>query len=125
MRKGRGILATADELKIGRQQRGAVGILILDGPVSVNTYEKLEAALDELFRSGGYRVVVDMGNVRYVSSAGAGVFMNALSQCRENQGTIVLVNLTPGVAEIFDLLNLTNVLPITTSIDEALAMIPV
>jgi anti-sigma B factor antagonist len=116
-------VATMDELRIEREQRGAAIVVTLDGPVSVNTYEKLEAALEEGFRAGVYSVVVDMGNVRYVSSAGAGVFMNALSQCRENQGTIVLVNLTPGVAEIFDLLNLTNVIPLATTVDTALTMI--
>lgn len=118
--KWRNTLASTDELKIEQQMLQSVVLISLDGPVSVTTYEKLEAILDDLFFQGHYRLVVDMARVKYVSSAGAGVLMNALSQCRENNGNVVLANVTPAVAEILDLLNLTNVLPAAHSLDEAL-----
>jgi len=119
-RMGDGALGHPDELKIEKEVRDSVAILSLAGAVSVNTYEKLEAALNDLFDEGKYRIIIDMAGVRYVASAGAGVLMNALSQCRENHGNLVLANLSAHVLEIFDLLNLTHILPIADSLEAAL-----
>ncbi|MCY3021110.1 MAG: STAS domain-containing protein [Planctomycetota bacterium] len=114
-------MAPPEELTITETTQHAVVILSLDGPVSVKTFEQLDKTLHELFHEGHYRIILDMAMVLYVSSAGAGVFMNALSLCRENDGNIVLINITESVAEVLDLLNLTNILPTAKSLDLALA----
>ena len=83
----------------------------------------LFAAFEELLKQKHYNLVIDLAGVRYVSSAGAGVFMNVLTQSRENGGGLVLINLTQGVREIFELLNLHDVLPIATDLPAAIQML--
>ncbi|HYG73405.1 MAG TPA: STAS domain-containing protein [Planctomycetota bacterium] len=95
-------------------------IVVLHGPISVHTYEKLEAELDKVLRQNCFKIVLDLADVRYVSSAGAGVMMNVLSQVRDAGGDLVLINLTNSVREIFELLNLNNVLPIADDLPSAL-----
>jgi anti-sigma B factor antagonist len=97
-------------------------VVSLSGPVGVKTYERLEAALEEFIRADRIRMILDMSKVQYISSAGAGVLMNAYSQCRDKNGSFVLTNLSNAVLEIFDLLNLYDVLPIATDMNTAIAL---
>jgi len=110
-----------EELVVGMHVERGVVILVLEGWLNERTYEKLEASLAEVFSGGQYRVIVDMGKVEYMSSAGAGALMNAVSQCAENHGRLILANPTAGVREVLDVLNLESVLPSMPSLESALA----
>ena len=118
-------MMAVDELKIERftGTNEDVVVVVLTGPISVHTYEQLDTALDELLKKKHYNLVVDLAGVRYVSSAGAGVLMNFLTQSRENGGGLVLINLTQGVREIFELLNLQGVLPIAADLPAAIEIL--
>lgn len=118
-------MMAVEELKIERftGTNDDVVVLVLTGPISVHTYEQLDTTFDELLKQERYNLVVDMAGVRYVSSAGAGVLMNMLTQTRENNGGIVLINLTQGVKEIFELLNLSDVIPIAADLPSALQLL--
>jgi len=58
--------------------------------------------------------------VRYVSSAGIGVFMNAMAEAQRHKGNLVLLNLSGEVSEVFDALHLTHMFHITDSLEKAL-----
>lgn len=96
-------------------------VVTLSGPIGVTTYEKLDETLAGLFEEGQFRIVLDMENVDYVSSAGAGVLLNAMTQCTEQGGRFVLANVTIGVWEVFELLQLESVLPVTASLPAAIS----
>ena len=55
----------------------------------------------------------------YISSAGAGVFIGALSEAQENGGDIVLLKPAPSVLEVFELLGLTQIFTIEEDEEEA------
>ena len=111
-----------DEFKIEQEQaeRGVV-VVRLAGYLDAHTFEQLEEAISELFGAGHYRIVVDLGAVEYISSAGAGVFIGALSEAHEHKGNIVLLNPTPNVREVFDLLGLTQIFKVVGDKATALA----
>lgn len=96
-------------------------VVTLTGPIGVTTYEKLDETLAGLFAEGQYRIVVNMERVDYVSSAGAGVLLNAMTQCSEHGGRFVLASVSVSVWEVFELLQLENVLPVTASIPAAIS----
>jgi len=123
--KNGGVMMAIEELKIERftGTNEDVVVLVLTGPISVHTYEQLDSSFSELLRQERYNLVVDMAGVRYVSSAGAGVLMNMLTQTRDNNGGLVLINLSQGVTEIFELLNLSDVMPIASDLPTALTML--
>jgi anti-anti-sigma factor len=95
-------------------------ILRMAGNVSARTFERLEAAIKAPIARGIYRIVIDLSLVGYISSSAAGVFMNALSEVHELKGDIVLLNPTPNVREIMDLLNLSHVFRIVDDREAAL-----
>jgi len=110
-----------EEFKIEREVADkAVVILRLTGYLDAHTFERLEETIADLFARGNFRLIVDLANVQYISSAGAGVFIGALSEAHENKGNIVLMNPTANVREVFDLLGLTQIFQVVD--DRATAM---
>lgn len=97
--------------------------LNLKGFLDAYTYEQLERTINEFFDNKIYRLVVDMSGVDYISSAGAGVFIGAIGIAQENRGNIVIIRPTPSVKEVFDLLGLSQIFPITTSMESAIKLL--
>lgn len=110
------------ELKIDVEEpQEGVAILTLEGFLDAHTFEQLDETIQELFDRNVVRLVADLSGVEYISSAGAGVFIGSLASAQEANGNIVLVNPTPNVREVFDLLGLSQIFTITDDVDSALA----
>lgn len=84
----------------------------LNGCVNANTYHKLEGAIFDAFDKGRYNVELHLGGVQYMTSAGAGVLINARCEATKNHGEVVLVSASSHVHEVLDLLGLTDLFPI-------------
>ncbi|MCZ7647955.1 MAG: STAS domain-containing protein [Planctomycetota bacterium] len=98
-----------------------VTVIRVSGYLDAHTFEQLEETISELFGQSHYKLVVDLSKVEYISSAGAGVFIGALSEAQEHSGNIVLMNPTSNVREVFDLLGLTQIFQVVDNQKEALA----
>jgi len=94
-------------------------ILSLSGFLDAHTFEQLDEAISGLFDDDIFKVIADLAGVEYISSAGAGVFIGCLTAAQESGGDIVLVNPTPNVREVFDLLGLSTIFQIVATVDEA------
>ena len=99
---------------------GDVDQIKVSGFLDAHTFEQLEEVINSQFSQACYKIIVDLTNVDYISSAGAGVFIAALSEAEENGGRIILLNPTKGVLDVFDLLGLTQIFEIVDSREEAL-----
>jgi anti-anti-sigma factor len=95
----------------------------LDGYLDAHTFESLEHQLESLFRQEKYRIMVDLHKLRYISSAGAGVFIGSLGTCQDHDGNIALVRPSPEVKEIFDLLGVFHIFPIADTPEEAMTVL--
>ena len=98
---------------------GAV-LLKLGGYLDAHTYERLDQHIARLFADKHYRLVVDLSQVSYISSAGAGVFIGALTDAQEQKGNVVLLNPSPNVREVLDMLGFNQIFKIAGTLDEAL-----
>ncbi|MEW5701089.1 MAG: STAS domain-containing protein [Candidatus Zixiibacteriota bacterium] len=100
---------------------GAVHVIRVDGTIDTLTSDELDTVLGTLVRQGQYRLVVDLAGVRYVSSAGWGVFVSRLRQARESGGDIKLARMTPAVRDVYDLLEFEGILHHSDQLDAAVA----
>jgi anti-sigma B factor antagonist len=100
-------------------ERGAV-VVRLSGKLDAVTFIQVEETLNDLFRKGCFKLIVDLSNVQYISSAGAGVFIGARTQAEQQGGNVVLVSPKASVREVFELLGLTQVFPICQGLPEAM-----
>lgn len=86
-------------------ERGVV-VLHVQGPLNPNTVGSFSEALQDLFDRSIYKVVLDLVNVDYISSAGVGALISARTTAQDNQGDIVLIHPNPKILELFGLIDL-------------------
>jgi anti-sigma B factor antagonist len=76
----------------------------LNGYLDAHTAPQLEQALQSLLDRAEYYIIVNFRDLIYISSAGLGVFMAFIEDVRNNGGDIKLVEMSPKVYNVFDLL---------------------
>jgi len=99
--------------------RNHISIIKVGGYIDTTTSSELERALDSLLKQGRFFIIVDLGNVDYISSAGWGIFISEIKSIRENGGDLKLVRMVPDVYEIFELLEFHHILDVYDTVDEA------
>jgi len=100
--------------------RNHISIIKVGGYIDTTTSSELERALDALLKQGRFFIIVDLGNVDYISSAGWGIFISEIKSIRENGGDLKLVRMVPDVYEIFELLEFHHILDVYDTVDEAI-----
>lgn len=83
----------------------------LKGQLDTFTASQVEQALDKLISKRQFRIVIDLGKVNYVSSAGWGIFLGILKEVKLNKGDLRLCGMTHDVTEVFKLLQMEFFLP--------------
>lgn len=76
------------------------------GNLDMTTCDNLENAFSELIELGFRNFVVDLSRIEYLSSAGFGVFIEAMAIIREKNGTVKFVNPSPKAKDVFELLGI-------------------
>jgi anti-sigma B factor antagonist len=102
-----------EKLVISEERAGSalpVCVLTLKGTIETTNASGLEETLARVVDEQCYRIVVDLGGVTYISSAGWGIFISEIKKIRRNGGDIKLAAMSPEVREVFDLLEFGNIL---------------
>ena len=100
--------------------RNRISVIRVGGYIDTTTSAELEHALGTLLKAGSYDIIVDLGNVDYVSSAGWGIFISEIKGIREKGGDLKLVRMIPEVYEVFELLEFHYILKAFDTLEEAI-----
>ncbi|MDD3626625.1 MAG: STAS domain-containing protein [bacterium] len=98
----------------------SVAVIKLKGFLDTNTSSEFEHAIKKLLFDGVVRIVVDLEEVDYISSAGWGIFVSEIKDIREKDGDLKLVRMIPDVFEIFRLLEFDDIFEIYDNVEEAI-----
>ncbi len=96
-----------------------VSVISVKGYVDTTTSTELEESLKRLLGKGRYDIVIDLGNVNYISSAGWGIFISEIKEIRENGGDLKLAAMIGDVYEVFELLEFQTILESFDTVEEA------
>ncbi|MDQ7054441.1 MAG: STAS domain-containing protein [candidate division KSB1 bacterium] len=96
-----------------------IAVIKVGGYIDTTTSAELEHALDSLLKAGMNRIIIDLGNVDYISSAGWGIFISEIKGIRERGGDLKLVRMIPDVYEVFELLEFHYILKAFDTLEEA------
>ncbi len=110
-----------DRLIIEEEHADNVVVLRMKGIIDSGTAQFLEDKFEELVASNTVRIVADLGNVTYISSAGWGIFVGEIKGIRQRNGDIKLAAMHPDVREVFELLEFSALLKPYGTKEEALA----
>jgi anti-sigma B factor antagonist len=110
-----------DEIKLSLSQAGPSGelsVIRVDGVVDTITASELEGVIEGLIGQNRYKIIVDLGGVEYISSAGWGIFVSKIQEIRDHEGDIKLVNMIPNVYEIYELLEFEHIIQAFDALDQ-------
>lgn len=105
--------------KVGANQQ--ISIIKVGGYIDTTTSAELEHALSSLLKSKRQNIIIDLGNVDYISSAGWGIFISEIKGIREKNGDLKLARMIPDVYEVFELLEFHYILRAFDTLEEAIA----
>jgi anti-anti-sigma factor len=89
------------------------------GRLDALTVPQFERMLREHLDQGTNKLVVDFGDVTYISSSGLRALLTARRLARSQGGDVKLCRLSPRVYEIFDMVGFTQVFGIYESVEAA------
>jgi len=111
-----GIEITMD--RVGSQRD--ITLFRVRGYVDTTTSPELQRTLNQVIEEGLCQIIVDLGSVNYVSSAGWGVFVGEIRGLRERGGDLKIVQMIPEVYEVFEMLEFNRILTCYDSLEEAI-----
>jgi anti-sigma B factor antagonist len=109
------------EIVIGQSE--GVSTVEPKGRIDSTTAKEFGDRVCELIRSGARRVVIDLANIAYMSSAGFRALLIAGRLAQETQGKLVLCGVAGEVQRVFDIAGLTTAFQICSSREESIASV--
>ena len=97
-------------------------VLELNGDLMGGTdSDTFRQVVDKAIQSENVNVVVDLGNVNWMSSSGLGMLISALTSLRSSDGDLKLANLSERLKRPMQITKLDSVFEDFESVDEAVA----
>ncbi|MBE9607995.1 STAS domain-containing protein [Chitinilyticum piscinae] len=93
-------------------------LLRASGRLDGSTSPQLEKNLLPLLAEPGSKVLLDLAELDYVSSAGLRIILMAAKRAKQAGGRFVLCGLQPQVSEVFEMSGFTRILELAASVDE-------
>ncbi|CAN5850429.1 STAS domain-containing protein [soil metagenome] len=106
-------------VSFSREAHPHTTVLSLRGELDAHTAPELEVAFEKCLEDGSPLVIVDGAELKYISSAGLGVFMAFLEPIREAGGDLKIAALQPRVFDVFDLLGFPMLFDVQPSVSAA------
>ena len=72
-----------------------VVLLSLKGTIETTNASTLEDAIERVIGDDCFRIIVDLSEVTYISSAGWGIFISEIKRVRREAGDIKLASMRP------------------------------
>ena len=94
-------------------------LVVIQGDIDTATAPALQNALSEELDKGNTHAIVDMTNVRYVSSMGLRVFLSHLKKLRAAHGRLLLSGANKIVSDVFVMSGFSNYLEMLPDTESA------
>jgi anti-sigma B factor antagonist len=96
-------------------------VVSVAGEIDASTEQGLRDGLAAVLSEGVVRVVVDLDGVGFMASAGIGILMGVRRLLSAGGGELVLASAHGDVAQVLDMTGVTNVIPVTANVADAVA----
>lgn len=94
-------------------------VIYLSGRIDTATAGEFEEKLIETIDKNNYTMIIDFLNVQFISSAGLRVLLLAAKKVKEQEGKILLSNMSEVVQEVFDVSGFSAMFEIHKNVSDA------
>lgn len=106
-------------MKITQQTSSDTITFNLDGELDANSSSALDESLGNPELLNYSKALIDCSKLRYISSAGLGVFISHIKRLQDANVTLVFFNMKDKIFNVFEVLGLDTLLTIVPTEDEA------
>ncbi len=110
-------------MKINIRESGDVRIVNLAGSLDANTSITAETMIHQLFESGTSKLVINLAETEYISSAGLKVLLATAKRISASKGRFILCQPNPAVHRILEISGFLAILDVKSTEADALALI--
>jgi anti-sigma B factor antagonist len=107
-------------MTIDRTQIGGKVVLHVAGRMDAESAAHLEGECDSCISEGTTSLVLDLGDLSYVSSMGLRSFVGIAKKLKSKGGELRICRLTGLVRQVFEITRLNQVFPMYESVESAL-----
>lgn len=107
-------------MTISFEKLGEILLVTLDGRISSVNSGQVEADIMAQVAKGESDLLVDMGKLDYISSAGLRVVLLVAKNLKQSGGVLVLYGMQGQIREVFDISGFLNILTVADTREQAL-----
>jgi anti-sigma B factor antagonist len=106
-------------MNIRENKSGKVNIVSIQGSIDALTAEQITDRLNEVIARGEVHLVLDLGQVDFMSSAGLRMILGALKKTRQKGGDLYIAATQTGVARLLKMSGFVTISCTFDSVEEA------
>ena len=110
-------------MEVIEKKQDGICILTLSGRLDASSSSEFREKILQIIEDGTRKVILDCGNLDYISSAGLRVVLEATKELKQNEGKIMLCALQDYIKEVFEVAQFAAFLPIGATLEEAIKTI--
>ncbi|MEU0603527.1 STAS domain-containing protein [Streptomyces sp. NPDC006393] len=103
--------------------REDVALLTAQGYLDVDTATELQAHLANQLHHGRRHFLLDLTGVPFMDSSGMNIILRVYQEVRDRPGSVHIIAPTPAVRRVLDLTGVSLTVPVSETVDEALALV--
>lgn len=108
-------------MRVAVEKRERATVVSIDGSVDGMTAADVVAAFREQIGAGSARLVGNLADVDYTSSAGLRALLETVKEARQHGGDLRLAAVRPEVLRVLELSGFTSILQVFLDVDAAVA----
>ncbi|CAL9343127.1 hypothetical protein SUDANB58_00308 [Streptomyces sp. enrichment culture] len=103
--------------------REDVALLTVRGYLDVDTATEFQHHLANQLHHGRRHFLLDLSEVPFMDSSGMNIILRVYQEVREIPGSVHIISPTPAVQRILDLTGVSITVPVSKTVDDALALV--
>jgi anti-anti-sigma factor len=104
-------------MEITQKEENGIVSIVIKGRLDADSSPEAEKVVKDALGEQTNRILFDLGQLEYLSSAGLRVLLSAAKEMRRREGKIVLCSLNEFVKEIFEVSGFQSLIPITDTVE--------
>jgi stage II sporulation protein AA (anti-sigma F factor antagonist) len=104
-------------------EREDVALLKVTGYLDVDTATEFQHHLANQLHHGRRHFLLDLSEVPFMDSSGMNIILRVYQEARELPGSVHIISPTAAVRRVLDLTGVSITVPVSESVDEALARV--
>ena len=110
-------------MEITQKEENGIVSIVIKGRLDADSSPEAEKVVKDALGEQTDRILFDLGELEYLSSAGLRVLLSAAKEMRRREGKIVLCSLNEFVKEIFEVSGFQSLIPITDTVESGIGVL--